>query len=148
MFVLQNPIVISLKFTVFDVVLLKFAQISVLPILSTEEHGLNDDEECAARQMIRHVSVALKKYMESHLFYKYTQMSRLNEPINPAQTINVSRVSVEPIAEFSNEFHCNFFVCFCRRQNYCRKQLANRRRHCRRCFRLERAGNRSIKYWN
>lgn len=69
-------------------------QISVLPILGSDDHGLNDDEECAARQMIRHVSVALKKYMEGHLFYKYTQMSRLNEPINPAQTINLFRVSV------------------------------------------------------
>lgn len=30
--------------------------------------------------MVRHVCVALKRYMESHLFYKYTQLSRLNEP--------------------------------------------------------------------
>lgn len=55
-------------------------QISVLPILGTEDHNLNDDDECAARQMVRHVCVALKRYMESHLFYKYTQLSRLNVP--------------------------------------------------------------------
>lgn len=81
------------KLYIFSVHLFLKSQISVLPILSTEEHTLNDDEECAARQMIRHVSVALKKYMESHLFYKYTQMSRLNEPVNSAQTINLYRVS-------------------------------------------------------
>lgn len=54
--------------------------ISVLPILGTEDHSLNDDEECAARQLVRHVCVALKKYMESHLFYKCTQVTRLNQP--------------------------------------------------------------------
>lgn len=35
--------------------------------------------------MIRHVSVSLKKYMESHLFFKYTQLSRLNVPSNTQQ---------------------------------------------------------------
>lgn len=33
---------------------------------------------------MRHVCVSLKKYMESHLFYKYAQMSRLNTAtLNP-----------------------------------------------------------------
>lgn len=63
-----------------------FNVISVLPILGTEDHTLNDDEECAARQLVRHVCVALKKYMESHLFYKYAQISRLNTPQNEQQT--------------------------------------------------------------
>lgn len=63
-----------------------FIQISVLPILGMEGHDLNDDDECAARQMVRHVCVALKRYMESHLFYKYTQLSRLNEPSASAAT--------------------------------------------------------------
>lgn len=54
--------------------------ISVLPILGVDEHNLNDDEECSARQLVRHVCVSLKKYMESHLFYKYTQLSRINSP--------------------------------------------------------------------
>lgn len=48
------------------------------------EHNLNDDEEGAARQLVRHVCVSLKKYMESHLFYKYAQVSRLNTAtLNP-----------------------------------------------------------------
>lgn len=75
-------------------------QISVLPILGTEDHNLNDDEECAARQMIRHVCVALKRYMESHLYFKYTQMSRLNEPTpqttNVVQILRVSIFHIEP----------------------------------------------------
>lgn len=90
-------------------------QISVLPILGSDDHGLNDDEECAARQMIRHVSVALKKYMEGHLFYKYTQMSRLNEPINPAQTMNLFRVSVKLLSyKLAEMVKLNFFLLdFC-----------------------------------
>lgn len=52
--------------------------ISVLPILShpAEENDLTADEETAERQVVRHVCVALKKYFESHLFYKYTQATR------------------------------------------------------------------------
>lgn len=63
----------------------------MLPIVQPtygETNNLNDDEECAARQMVRHVCVALKRYLESHLFIKYTQASRLNEPTPiPVQTI-------------------------------------------------------------
>lgn len=52
--------------------------ISVLPILShpAEDNDLTADEEIAERQVVRHVCVALKKYFESHLFYKYTQVMR------------------------------------------------------------------------
>lgn len=83
-------------------------QISVLPILGTEDHNLNDDDECAARQMVRHVCVALKRYMESHLFYKYTQLSRLNEPSVPAaNAVPLFRVS----SEFRTEIHLKL-ICF------------------------------------
>lgn len=48
--------------------------ISVLPLLSSsDEITLNDDEECAARQLVRHVVMTMKKYMESHLYYKYAE---------------------------------------------------------------------------
>ncbi|XP_031622219.1 protein mahjong isoform X3 [Contarinia nasturtii] len=77
--------------------------ISVLPILGTEDHNLNDDDECAARQMVRHVCVALKRYMESHLFYKYTQLSRLNEPTvsaaNAAPLFRAPKFTLEMIME-------------------------------------------------
>lgn len=74
-------------------------QISVLPILATDGHDLNDDDECAARQMVRHVCVALKRYMESHLFYKYTQLSRLNEPsASAANAVPLFRVSETQIS--------------------------------------------------
>lgn len=52
--------------------------ISVLQILShpNDDDDLSQDEETAQRQVVRHVCVALKKYFESHLFYKYTQATR------------------------------------------------------------------------
>ena len=52
-------------------------QISTLPLLNIEEEAtLNDDEECASRQIVRHVAVALKKYMEAHLYWKAEQLQR------------------------------------------------------------------------
>ncbi|KAH8389326.1 hypothetical protein KR215_001045, partial [Drosophila sulfurigaster] len=51
--------------------------ISVLKILdpshndSENASDINEDVECASRQMVRHVCVALKRYMEAHFFYKY-----------------------------------------------------------------------------
>lgn len=51
--------------------------ISTLPILNIEEEpALNDDEECASRQIVRHVAVALKRYMEAHLYLKAEQLQR------------------------------------------------------------------------
>ncbi|XP_012267581.2 DDB1- and CUL4-associated factor 1 [Athalia rosae] len=51
--------------------------ISTLPILSIDEDpALNDDEECASRQIVRHVAVALKRYMEVHLYLKAEQLQR------------------------------------------------------------------------
>lgn len=41
-----------------------------------DENPINDDLECASRQLVRHVCVALKRYMESHLFYKYNNFMR------------------------------------------------------------------------
>lgn len=65
----------------------------MLPILGSEDHDLNDDEECAARQMVRHVCVALKKYLESHLFHKYSQVTRLNDPSVTAPVQPIFKVS-------------------------------------------------------
>ncbi|XP_012270857.1 DDB1- and CUL4-associated factor 1 isoform X2 [Orussus abietinus] len=54
-----------------------FNVISTLPILNIEEEpALNDDEECASRQIVRHVAVALKRYMEAHLYIKAEQLQR------------------------------------------------------------------------
>ncbi|KAK0076783.1 hypothetical protein PV325_004862 [Microctonus aethiopoides] len=55
-----------------------FNVISTLPILNIEEEPtLNDDEECASRQIVRHVAVALKRYMEAHLYWKAEQLQRM-----------------------------------------------------------------------
>lgn len=42
--------------------------------------NINNDEENAERQVVRHVCVSMKKYFESHLFYKYSQMTRQQYP--------------------------------------------------------------------
>lgn len=52
-----------------------------MPILSSDDGlNLNNDEENAERQMVRHVCISMKKYFESHLFYKYTQVTRQQLP--------------------------------------------------------------------
>ncbi|XP_050427113.1 protein mahjong isoform X2 [Adelges cooleyi] len=53
--------------------------VSMLPILSTDEpafSSLTEDAECSARQIIRHVCVALKRYFEAHLHIKAQQIRR------------------------------------------------------------------------
>ncbi|XP_053670004.1 protein mahjong [Anopheles nili] len=55
--------------------------IAVLPVLVvSDDYQMNEDEEAAERQVIRHVCVALKKYFENHLYYKYIQVTRQQEP--------------------------------------------------------------------
>ncbi|KRT78245.1 hypothetical protein AMK59_6678 [Oryctes borbonicus] len=52
--------------------------ISTLPNLSSEDSLpiLNEDAECAARQIVRHVCVAYKRYLEAHLYAKVEQIRR------------------------------------------------------------------------
>ncbi|KOB59337.1 Protein VPRBP, partial [Operophtera brumata] len=52
--------------------------ISTLPILGSdeEEARVSDDETCAARQIVRHVCVALRRYLEAHLRLRAAQVSR------------------------------------------------------------------------
>lgn len=48
-----------------------------MPILSVEDDtNLNDDEENSARQIVRHVCVALKRYLEAHLCIKAENVRR------------------------------------------------------------------------
>lgn len=52
--------------------------ISTLSILSVDEtpEVMNEDEECSARQIVRHVCVALKRYFEAHLYIRSEQVKR------------------------------------------------------------------------
>lgn len=43
-----------------------------------EENALNEDEECSARQIVRHVCVALKRYFEAHLYIRAEQLRRVH----------------------------------------------------------------------
>lgn len=81
--------------------------ISVLQVLSqNDDYVLSADEENAERQVIRHVCVAIKKYFESHLFYKYTQVmrtstTRIQIPLralkNPTEVIDDQILTLQSI---------------------------------------------------
>lgn len=78
--------------------------ISVLPILaSNDEQNWNDDQECAERQIVRHVCLTLKKYMESHLYFKYTQTMRINNPTG-------ATTPAQPTLRVSSRFFCDLIV--------------------------------------
>ncbi|XP_055838822.1 protein mahjong isoform X1 [Episyrphus balteatus] len=83
--------------------------ISVLKIVNPpandEEESvssLNEDLECASRQFVRHVFVALKRYMESHLFYKYNLFMRQQCPTSTefsTSATKANKVTLEQISE-------------------------------------------------
>ncbi|XP_057334525.1 DDB1- and CUL4-associated factor 1 isoform X2 [Microplitis mediator] len=76
-----------------------FNVISTLPILNIEdESSINDDEECASRQIVRHVAVALKKYIEAHLYLKAEQLQRVEN----------ARTEVEPYQPLLPHKPCKF----------------------------------------
>lgn len=78
--------------------------ISTLPILSVEEESvLNDDAECAARQIVRHVCVAFKRYFEAHLFIKAEQL-RNSQLKHPSQKhSSMQKISVKTYKPSSEE---------------------------------------------
>lgn len=105
--------------------------ISVLPILSNtpDDNDLSADEQTAERQVVRHVCVAMKKYFESHLFYKYTQATRhpstrtaipTRALKNPAEIIDDQIMTLQgllpmrsvwpPVAEFINLGGITLFI--------------------------------------
>lgn len=60
---------------------------STLPILTVEDDvSLNEDEECSARQIVRHVCVALKRYLEAHLYIRSEQLRRTHLRENGGET--------------------------------------------------------------
>lgn len=69
--------------------------ISTLPILSVEEDlTLNEDAECAARQIVRHVCVAFKRYFEAHLFIKAEHLRNSQMKYPPLKN-SMQRISVK-----------------------------------------------------
>ncbi|XP_017473218.1 PREDICTED: protein mahjong isoform X1 [Rhagoletis zephyria] len=82
--------------------------ISILKILNPsnnddDENPVDDDVECASRQLVRHVCVALKRYMESHLFYKYNNFMRQQCSLLTEFSQNIvtkaAKASLEQISE-------------------------------------------------
>jgi len=73
------------------------------PSNSNEDtNAINDDVECASKQLVRHVCVALKRYMEAHLFFKYNNFLRQQYPQSNSFNNNVmiaSKSSLDQISE-------------------------------------------------
>ncbi|XP_072941245.1 protein mahjong [Epargyreus clarus] len=76
--------------------------ISTLPILGSdeEEARVSDDETCAARQIVRHVCVALRRYLEAHLRLRAAQVARqLGDNVPELPPYKASKSSAEEIQE-------------------------------------------------
>lgn len=68
-----------------------------------DENPINDDVECASRQLVRHVCVALKRYMESHLFYKYNNFMRQQCPSSSEFSQNVTKATKATLEQISDQ---------------------------------------------
>ena len=81
-----------------------FQQISTLPILSLEDdeesRSLNDEAQCAARQIVRHVCCALRKYFEAHLFLQAETLERFNDTRSENRLANCTQSSLKVICLF------------------------------------------------
>lgn len=71
--------------------------ISTLPILSVEEdYTINDDAECAARQIVRHVCVALKRYLDAHLVLKVEHLRNAHLRQDDRNQSNIKAYKLRP----------------------------------------------------
>ncbi|XP_063371283.1 protein mahjong [Cydia amplana] len=76
--------------------------ISTLPILGSdeEESRVSEDETCAARQIVRHVCVALRRYLEAHLRLRAAQVARAQgDTVPEPPPYKASKSSPEEIQE-------------------------------------------------
>ncbi|CAB3222495.1 unnamed protein product [Arctia plantaginis] len=76
--------------------------ISTLPILSADEDEskVSEDETCAARQIVRHVCVALRRYLEAHLRLRAAQVARQHgDTVPEPPPYKASKSSPEEIQE-------------------------------------------------
>lgn len=76
--------------------------ISTLPILSLDEDEsrVSEDETCAARQIVRHVCVALRRYLEAHLRLRAAQVARQHgDNVPEPPPYKASKSSPEEIQE-------------------------------------------------
>ncbi|XP_063544053.1 protein mahjong [Cydia strobilella] len=76
--------------------------ISTLPILGSdeEESRVSEDETCAARQIVRHVCVALRRYLEAHLRVRAAAVARAQgDSVPEPPPYKASKSSPEEIQE-------------------------------------------------
>lgn len=58
---------------------------------------MNEDEECSYRQIVRHVTVALKRYYEAHLYIKAEQLRRTQDRDSGEKNVRISFPSYKVI---------------------------------------------------
>lgn len=70
--------IVLLKVKCSSIEFLVLFQIATLPILlpDSDTGQLNEEQEVAARQIVRHVCVAYRRYLEAHLFSKVELIRR------------------------------------------------------------------------
>ncbi|XP_050302636.1 protein mahjong isoform X2 [Anthonomus grandis grandis] len=64
--------------------------ISTLPILQPDHDANgqpNEDQECSARQIVRHVCLAYRRYLEAHLYHKAEPIQRSQLRLNPSAPV-------------------------------------------------------------
>lgn len=71
------------KYVIFF--LMQIATLSILLPDAGDANQLNEDQECAARQIVRHVCVAYRRYLEAHLNSKAEPIRR--SQIRPNQAL-------------------------------------------------------------
>lgn len=69
----------------------------------SENNTLNEDVECASRQIVRHVCVALKRYMESHLFYRYNSFMRQQFPSSSEFNQNITKATKANLEQINEQ---------------------------------------------
>lgn len=69
----------------------------------SENNPVDEDVECASRQIVRHVCVALKRYMESHLFYRYNNFMRLQFPSSNEFNQNITKATKANLEQINEQ---------------------------------------------
>lgn len=68
-----------------------------------DNNTINEDVECASRQIVRHVCVALKRYMESHLFYRYNSFMRQQFPSSNEFNHNITKATKSNLEQINEQ---------------------------------------------
>lgn len=66
---------------------------SILQLLSNEGDTVDEDEESSSRPIVCHVCVALKRYLEAHLFFQVYKLQRAETGL-PSNKVGISNSQI------------------------------------------------------